>query len=68
MKYEAVIFDLFGTMVGDNIGPAYTDVLKRMAATLSVPTEDFIQKWSDTSYERNAGAFRSVGEQVKETL
>lgn len=64
MKYEAIIFDLFGTLVGDIIGPPYTDVLKRMATTLSVSSEEFIQKWADTSYERNTGAFRSVKENI----
>ena len=34
MKYKAVIFDLFGTLVGDIMGPPYTDVLKRIGLPL----------------------------------
>jgi len=60
MKYKAVIFDLFGTLVCDLIGPKYTDTLVRMATVLSVPADDFLKMWSDTSYERNTGAFQSV--------
>lgn len=60
MKYQAVIFDLFGTLVGDLIGPQYTDVLISIATVLSVPADDFLQMWSDTSYARNTGAFHSV--------
>ena len=51
-------------MVGDNIGPPDTDVLKQMATNLSVPNEAYLQTWSDTSYERNTGAFRSVKDNI----
>lgn len=60
MKYKAVIFDLFGTLVCDLIGPKYTDVLVEIATVLSVPVDDFLKMWSETSYERNTGAFKSV--------
>lgn len=61
MKYRAVIFDLFGTLVCDLVGPKYTDTLTRMATVLSIPADDFLKKWSDTFYERNTGAFPTVG-------
>jgi len=60
MKYQAVIFDLFGTLVGNLYGPQYNDILMRMASVLSVPSNDFLRMWSDTTYARNTGAFRSV--------
>ena len=60
MEYRAVIFDLFGTLVCDLVGPKYTDTLTRMATVLSIPADDFLKKWSDTSYERNTGTFPTV--------
>ena len=60
MKYKAVIFDLFGTLVEDIIGPPYTDLVMRIASILSMPADDFRQMWSDTVYVRHTGGFRSV--------
>jgi len=60
MKYQAIIFDLFGTLVEDIIGPPYTDLIMRIASVLSVPADDFRQMWSDTVYVRHTGGFRSV--------
>ncbi len=64
MKYKAVIFDLFGTLVGDIVGPPAMDVRVRMAATLSIPVNDFIQMWAKSYYGRNTGAFRSVEDNI----
>jgi len=60
MKYKAVIFDLFGTLVEDIIGSPYTDLVMRIASVLSVPADDFNQMWSDTVYARHTGVFRST--------
>jgi len=34
VRYEAVIFDLFGTLVDDLAGPRYSDVLRRIASAV----------------------------------
>jgi len=34
MRYEAVIFDLFGTLVDDLAGPRYSDILRRIASAV----------------------------------
>lgn len=57
MKYKAVIFDLFGTLVykfpvNESIG-----VLREMAAVLRVPEEDFIRLWFGSFNERHSGCF-----------
>lgn len=59
MKYEAVIFDLFGTLIHkfpwhENIG-----ILRQMASVLSAPSDDFVRLWSDTFNDRMTGAFKS---------
>ena len=63
VKYKAIIFDLFGTLVEDVIGPPYTDLVERIASVLSVLSvraDDFNQMWSDTVYARHTGGFWST--------
>ena len=60
MKYTGIIFDLFGTLVGDVAGPPGADTQRRMASVLSVPSDDLLEIWSDTFYERNIGVFPSL--------
>ena len=50
MKYKAVIFDLFGTLIGDIFGPPAMEVRVNMATALSIPLDDFNQKWSESYY------------------
>src|SRR6266542_1883916 len=59
MKFEAVIFDLFGTLVDDfatSVGQTYTE----LAEALEVPYEQFMQFWRQTSDMRTGGAFQTV--------
>ena len=59
-KYAGIIFNLFGTLIGDLAGPQYTNVLTHIASALSLPADDFRHMWSNTFHARNAGAFHSV--------
>lgn len=59
MKFQAVIFDLFGTLVEDftfSIGAANND----LAEALGVPLEAFKQAWRQTSDMRVNGSFQTV--------
>ena len=59
MKFVAVIFDLFGTLVDDfaaSIGSANTD----LAVPLGVPSEPFAKAWRQTSEMRVNGTFQTV--------
>jgi putative hydrolase of the HAD superfamily len=59
MKFRAVIFDLFGTLVDDfgtSIGPTNAD----LAAALEVPHDPFMQIWRQTSEMRTNGTFQTV--------
>ncbi len=65
MKYKAVIFDLFGTLV-DNFSMREHDAVKRqMAAALSAPPEDFARLWGETFNKRATGAFRSTKDNIE---
>ena len=61
MKYQAVIFDLFGTLV-DHYGSTgeYQAGLDAMAEALSVQAHDFTRLWGETYRQRNVGAFASI--------
>jgi putative hydrolase of the HAD superfamily len=59
MKFQAVIFDLFGTLVDDfatSVGQTYTE----LAEALEVPYDQFMPLWRQTSEMRTAGVFQTV--------
>jgi len=64
MKYDAVIFDLFGTLVPNMSLSEHRAVLTRMADVLSAPPDDFVQLWFDTFNERITGVFQSPNDNV----
>lgn len=55
MKYKAVLFDLFGTLVDNFSRASYESVLADMALVVGVPREDFVRLWFETYRERNVG-------------
>jgi len=59
MKYTAVIFDLFGTLVDNFSRREYESVLTEMASVLSVPPGDFIRLWFDLGDQRMMGILPS---------
>ena len=59
MKFQAVIFDLFGTLVDDfaaSVGQTYTELAK----ALQVPVEQFMPLWRQTTKMRSDGTFQTV--------
>jgi putative hydrolase of the HAD superfamily len=64
MKINAVVFDLFGTLVDDfvsSVGQMNTE----LAAALTVPLEPFMQLWRQTSEMRTIGAFQTVEDSIE---
>jgi putative hydrolase of the HAD superfamily len=59
MKYEAVIFDLFGTLIPMMSSGDYKKVLTQMASVLSVPFDDLVRLWRSTFDQRMKGDFRT---------
>ena len=70
MNYDAVIFDLFGTLV-DNVAyledtsADYYQTLSNVAAALSIPLEVFLPLWAATEDERYTGFFPSMEAYLK---
>ena len=59
MKYQAVIFDLFGTLVEKYPLEVYRQELRDMADAVNAPQEEFIRWWFDTYNDRGTGVFQS---------
>jgi putative hydrolase of the HAD superfamily len=60
MKIRAVIFDLFGTLVDDFATSVGRQTYSELADALTVPYEQFMPLWRETSEMRTGGAFQSV--------
>ena len=65
MKYDAVIFDLFGTLVDEFPYEDYQSVLGQMASVLKVPFDDFKRLWYETAHERNIGIMRFIEDNIE---
>jgi putative hydrolase of the HAD superfamily len=65
MKYKAVVFDLFGTLVNNFTTSEYLRVLVDMSAFLGAPADKFIQLWRDTFNLRTNGAHKTHQESIR---
>ena len=65
MKYAAIVFDLFGTLVSNFPAPVYEQMCREMALVLGVPADDFVRWWFGTFDQRMLGIFMSTGECVE---
>ena len=59
MRYQAVIFDLFGTLVDFLTDKEYAAGRAEVAAVLDAPLDDFRRVWSTTHRDRDRGLFGS---------
>ena len=66
MKYRAVIFDLFGTLVRNFTTPEYQKVLQHMAETTGLPPSEFIKQWWAAARQRNTGDIESIKSFIKD--
>ena len=65
-RYDAVIFDLFGTLVAGLDREAYHRSLGQMAAALGAPAEEFIRLWNkETAHRRLIGNLNSPEENTE---
>lgn len=69
MKYKAIIFDLFGTLVDSYSVQGYNRLLTDMTSALELPSEDFSKLWTKvwrhTTYERGTGIFKTTEESIR---
>ena len=55
MKYQAIIFDLFGTLTYHTSHQAYREMVLTMASILEAPGEDLVRLWLDSGNLRVSG-------------
>lgn len=65
MKYKAVIFDLFGTLVDKFPVDESIDILVQMAKAMEVPSDDLVKIWFKTFDERHSGDFNNLEEDTR---
>ena len=65
MKYAAVIFDLFGTLVPNHPYEPYRDVLRHVASILTMPFDDFLRIWSETAHDRSLGIIPTIEDNIE---
>ncbi len=61
MKYRAVVFDLFGTLIDSFSTAEYNQAVCDMAALVAVPRAEFFRLWMDTFDLRAKGHFKTTG-------
>jgi putative hydrolase of the HAD superfamily len=65
MKYKAVIFDLFGTLVDIFSRQEYENIVAEMASILKTPYDDFYKTWMQSAKMRTTGVFRTIEENLE---
>ena len=66
MTYKAIIFDLYGTLVGNYSRQAYDQTQEQMAEILNVPYPKFWQTMGETFKDRTLGSNRSFEDNIVE--
>jgi putative hydrolase of the HAD superfamily len=65
MRYDAVIFDLFGTLVEPLTHDGAREYQAVMSAALGIAPADFHHYWSHVTFEqRSTGGFRTIEENI----
>ncbi len=65
MKYAAIIFDLFGTLVDNYPYEGYLNVLGQVASILTTPFSDFWRLWSETAHDRSLGIIPTIEDNIE---
>jgi putative hydrolase of the HAD superfamily len=65
VKYKAVIFDLFGTLVEIFSRQEYENTLAEMVSILKAPYDEFYKIWIQTADQRSIGVFRNLEENIE---
>jgi putative hydrolase of the HAD superfamily len=65
VTFEAVVFDLFGTLVPEFSRSDFYDSVRRMAEMLGADAGRFEAEWRSTALERQTGGFATVEDNVR---
>jgi putative hydrolase of the HAD superfamily len=62
--FEAVVFDLFGTLVPEFPRTEFYDSVRGMASILGADEAAFLEGWNETAIGRQTGEYRDVADNV----
>ena len=65
MTFDAVVFDLFGTLVPEFSREEFYATVRSMGEALGVDPTAFEAGWSSTSMRRQTGGFATIGDNVR---
>jgi putative hydrolase of the HAD superfamily len=65
VTFEAVVFDLFGTLVPEFDRDAFYGSVREMADVVGADREAFLEAWSATALDRQTGVFPTVEANVR---
>jgi len=65
MKYQAVIFDLGGTLSYSASWAEYRDAVKKMAIICKAPVEEFIEQWFANSVGLGTGLYKTWQDYIR---
>lgn len=64
-RYEAVIFDLYGTLVDNFSFREHERVIRDMSSALGLTEGDFVPLWEETLPDRHIGQFMSIEDNLR---
>ncbi|MFI5053861.1 MAG: HAD family hydrolase, partial [Acidimicrobiia bacterium] len=65
-RFEAVVFDLFGTLVPEFGKADFFDRNRAMATALGAEPELFVQEWERTAITRQTGGYPDIESNVRD--
>ena len=65
MRYQAVVFDLGGTLTYPFYWSEYTEVRSKIASVLAAPEEDITRVWRDEGYQLGTGIIRTYPDFIR---
>ena len=65
MSFQAVVFDLFGTLVPEFDRNAFFDAVRQMADAVGADREAFLEAWNASALDRQTGVFPTVEANVR---
>jgi putative hydrolase of the HAD superfamily len=65
VKYQAVIFDLGGTLSRSAAWTEYAEAARKMAEICGAPTEEYVERWFANSTALGTGVYKTWGDYIR---
>lgn len=65
VRYKAVIFDLFGTLVNTYTQAKFEKLMSELAGLIGADAQAFTKLWVKSSFKRSTGGFASIADTIR---